>query len=206
MIIFSFGIAITLTEQQGLHYLVPDVEQWVRDLLSAKCHTRGKALIEAWRPRLFADPTVTSLPANEKDLVALIVARPDYRSRLQADAEEENPELPTKHNIARFNGTAREGMDLLRPERDPTAATEVLFPDGLLIDDADAACILAYVQDLEDWVLGALLGQINRGKKKMIAKYQPAIMADPSVVTMPATEDGLITMILARSDYQRLGG
>jgi len=26
------------------------------------------------------------------------------------------------------------------------------------------------------------------------------------VTTMPATEDGLITMILARSDYQRLGG
>jgi len=40
----------------------------------------------------------------------------------------------------------------------------------------------------------------------MISQYHPIIMADPSVTTMPATEDGLITMILARSDYQRLGG
>ena len=59
---------------------------------------------------------------------------------------------------------------------------------------------------IRDRVIGALMGQVNRGKKKMIAQYHPIIMADSSVTTMPATEDGLITMILARSDYQRLGG
>jgi hypothetical protein len=48
------------------------------------------------------------------------------------------------------------------------------------------------------------MGQVNRGKKKMIRQYHPIIMADSSVTTMPATEDGLITMILARSDYQSL--
>jgi hypothetical protein len=53
---------------------------------------------------------------------------------------------------------------------------------------------------------GAVLGRINKGKKKMLAQYHPIIMADPSVTTMPATEDGLINMIVARSDYQRLGG
>jgi hypothetical protein len=59
---------------------------------------------------------------------------------------------------------------------------------------------------VEDWVLGALMGHANRGKKKMIAQYHPIIMADPSVTTMPGTEDGLIAMIVARDDYQGLGG
>jgi hypothetical protein len=80
-----------------------------------------------------------------------------------------------------------------------------LFSSGITIPDLSANCVLAYVQNLEEWVYGAVLGMVNRGKKKMIAKYHPIIMADASVTTMPATEDGLITRILARADYQRLG-
>ena len=76
-----------------------------------------------------------------------------------------------------------------------------LFASGIDLTDTDTNCILAYVQDLSDWAIGALMGQINRGKKKMIAQYEPIIRADPAVTTMPATEDGLITMIVARSDY-----
>ena len=68
--------------------------------------------------------------------------------------------------------------------------------------DEDCHCILAYVQDLDDWVLGALLGQINRGKKRMIKEYHPIIMDDPNVTIMPATEDELIAMIVARDDYK----
>jgi len=80
-----------------------------------------------------------------------------------------------------------------------------LFPSGIDLADVDVNCIMAFVQDLDNWVIGALMGQINRGKKKMISQYHPIIMADPSVPTTPATEDGLITMILARDDYHRLG-
>jgi hypothetical protein len=80
-----------------------------------------------------------------------------------------------------------------------------LFSSGITIPDLSGNCILAYVQNIEEWVYGGLLGMINRGKKKMIAKYHPIIMDDASVTVMPATEDGLITMILARDDYQRLG-
>ena len=81
-----------------------------------------------------------------------------------------------------------------------------LFASGINLADTDVNCIMAYTQDLSDWVIGCLMGQVNRGKKQMIAKYEPIIRADPSVTTMPATEDGLINMIVARSDYQRLGG
>ena len=36
----------------------------------------------------------------------------------------------------------------------------------------------------------------------MIREWQPIILADPEVFTMPATEEGLINMIVNRDDYQ----
>jgi hypothetical protein len=133
------------------------------------------------------------------------MARDDYKTRLQQDAAQNPPVTLHKHATAKFEGTSRAGMTVRRPDRVPSDATVTLFADGIDLTDIDANCILAYVQDLGDWVIGALMGMVNRGKKKMIAQYHPIIMADSSVTTMPATEDGLITMILARSDYQRLG-
>jgi len=108
--------------------------------------------------------------------------------------------VPSRRYIGIFEGT------IGRSPRDPSTATITLFPDGVEIPDLGCNCILAYSQDLDNGIIGALLGHINRGKKKMIQQYHPIILADPSVTTMPGTEDGLINMIVARSDYQRLGG
>jgi len=36
----------------------------------------------------------------------------------------------------------------------------------------------------------------------MLREWQPIILADPDISTMPATEDGLIDMIVSRDDYQ----
>jgi hypothetical protein len=98
------------------------------------------------------------------------------------------------------------GLTVRRPDRIPSDATVTLFESGIDLSETDTNCIMAYVQDLEDWVIGALMGQVNRGKKLMIRKWHPIIMADSSVTTMPATEDGLVAMIVARDDYQRIGG
>jgi len=186
--------------------MVSDAEAWVTSTIAEKAGVRRDALIEEWRPRLFADASVTELPASKDELCALIMARDDYQTRLQQDAAQDPPVPLDKHATAKFEGTSRAGKTVRRPDRVPGDATVKLFASGIDLSDTDTNCILAYVQDLGDWVIGALMGQVNRGKKKMIAQYHPIIMADPSVTTMPATEDGLITMILARSDYQRLGG
>jgi len=134
----------------------------------------------------------------------IFYVRDDYKTRLQRDADEDSPVLLSKHNIAKFEGTSRVGLTVKRPDRVPSDATVTLFPDGLDLSDIDCHCILAYVQDLSDWVIGALMGQINRGKKKMIGTWKPIILADPDVTTMPATEEGLINMIVARDDYKAM--
>ena len=206
MIIFSDGIKITANENSCLLHAVADAEAWLTGAITEKARLRRKALIDEWRPRLYADSSVTELPANDDEMCALIMARSDYKTRLQKDAAAESPEPLSKHASAKFEGTSRAGKAVKRPDRVPGDATVTLFASGIDLSDTDTNCIMAYIQDLEDWVIGALMGQVNRGKKKMISQYHPIIMADPSVTTMPATEDGLITMILARSDYQRLGG
>ena len=194
MIIFSSGIVLTSNEQSCLLHMVPDAEAWVHSTIAEKARLRRDALIEEWRPRLYADDSVSELPANPDDLAALILARSDYRTRVQQDAAADPAVSTSTTQRDKYGGVSRSG------------STVTLFSSGITMADLAGNCILAYVQNLEEWVIGAVLGMVNRGKKKMIAQYHPIIMADSSVTTMPATEDGLVTMILARPDYQRLGG
>jgi hypothetical protein len=204
MILFPTGIAITEEEYKCLLHIETDPEQWIRDVLNDKAHARRDALINKWRSLLFADPDVGELPANADDLAQLIMSRTDYTSRAQDDASQIPPLFPARHNIARFAGRVREGLTYRRPERDFASATVTLFPTGVDLPDLHVNCILAYVQDLDDWILGALLGCINQGKKKMIRQYQQVLMDDPGVTAFPATEDGLIEVIVARADYKTL--
>ena len=194
MNLLSSGLVLTAIENSCLLHIVPDAEAWVTSTIAEKGRIRRDALNEQWRPTLYADASVTELPANPDDLATLILARSDYKTRAQQDAAAAPVVLTSTDNKDKYDAVTRSG------------STVTLFSSGITIPDLSANCVLAYVQNLEEWVIGALMGQVNRGKKKMIAQYHPIIMADSSVTTMPATEDGLITMILARSDYQRLGG
>ena len=202
MIIFPTGIKITDTEHKSLLHIVSNPEEWLLDAITEKAGVRRDDLIKEWQPKLFADPSVTELPADAHALCTLIMARDDYKTRLQHDADQDPPVTLHNHNIAKFEGTSRVGKTIKRLDRVPSDATVTLFPSGMDLSDIDCNCILAYIQDLSDWVIGALMGQINRGKKQMIGEWQPIILADPDVSTMPATEEGLINMIVARDDYK----
>ena len=46
------------------------LSRWVRD-----------SVIKEWQPILFADPNISSTPANEEQLIKMIVNRPDYKNR-----------------------------------------------------------------------------------------------------------------------------
>jgi hypothetical protein len=206
MIIFDTGIRITDTENKALLHITQDPEQWLMAAITEKARLRRDALIAQWRPILFADAGVTSIPADATALCELIMARSDYRTRLQQDAAQVPPVPLNQFATAKFAGTSRAGKSVRRADRVPGEATVTLFSSGIDLSTVDVNCILAYVQDIEDWVIGALMGRINQGRKKMIAQYHPVILADSSVTAMPGTEAELIDMIVARSDYRRLGG
>jgi hypothetical protein len=191
--IFNSGIVLTANENACLLHVVSDAEAWISSAVAEKSKLRRDALIEEWRPTLYADSSVTELPADSDDLATLILARSDYRTRAQTDVAATPAVETNTQNKDSYDAVARSG------------STVTLFSSGITIADLSGNVILAYIQNLEEWVYGALMGQVHRGKKKMIRKYHPIIMDDDSVSTMPATEDGLITMILARSDYVRGG-
>ena len=192
MNIYSSGIVITENENKGILHLVADVEATIRASLTAKIATRKDALIEGWRNTLLADASVTSLPASIDGQVELILARSDYKTRLQQDAETPVLAVSTVSRDA-YAATSRSGT------------TVTLFDGGITIADLDGNAVLAYVQNLEEWVMGALLGHINRGTKRLINTWEPILMADASVTSLPATKDAWIETVTARSDYTRGG-
>ena len=83
------------------------------------------------------------------------MARPDYRTRLQSDAELPEPEPPRLRNKAIFQAVNR-----------PSQGRVTLFPSGIELSDAECHCLLAYIQDVEDWVLGAFIGAYQPGQEK----------------------------------------
>jgi hypothetical protein len=70
------------------------------------------------------------------------------------------------------------------------------------ISDADEQALLNDLLDIDAWVQSAVAGKVNNCKKRMAASAAAVLKADASVETMPATDDGLITALVARPDYK----
>lgn len=184
MILFGgIGIDISPEDAACIQHHVGDIEGWVLSAVQEKIRARKEALLRHWTPIFLADPNLT-IPATEAEFLAAIFTHPDYQDRKTADPDA----------VADF-----------RPfPMTPIGIGVKLFPAGITIDDVDAQCVLAYIIDWEDWVRGAVIGMISRGKKKMLREWVPKLLADPGVVTIPTNEDRLIGLITARADYKTL--
>lgn len=65
-----------------------DIDDWVQKAVRGKVANCRSRMVTEWLPRLMADPEVLSIPAQENEMLALIVARPDYLDRVERDAED----------------------------------------------------------------------------------------------------------------------
>ena len=70
------------------------------------------------------------------------------------------------------------------------------------ISDHNEKVLLNDLLDIDDWVQAAVVGKINNCGKRMANEATAILKADASVESMPATDDGLITALLARDDYK----
>ena len=73
---------LTDTEESVLKNDLLDVQSWVDGAIDGKVNNCKKRMIAEWLPKLYADDSVDSIPADEDELVALIVARDDYENRV----------------------------------------------------------------------------------------------------------------------------
>ena len=83
------GKTLTSTEEIVLKNDLLDIQDWVDNALLGKINNCKKRMIAEWQPKLTADPDVESIPADDDKLIALIVARDDYKTRLERDAAKE---------------------------------------------------------------------------------------------------------------------
>jgi hypothetical protein len=79
---------LTTTEETVLLNDLLDIQDWVDGAIDGKVSKCRKRMIAEWQPKLTADPEVESIPADDDKLIALIVARDDYKTRTERDAAE----------------------------------------------------------------------------------------------------------------------
>ena len=80
---------LSSTEEAVIKYqLLVDIDSWVTSAVAGKVNNCKKRMIQEWLPKLYADDSVDSIPASEDELVAMIIARDDYKDRAARDAEE----------------------------------------------------------------------------------------------------------------------
>ena len=76
---------LTTTEESVLKNDLLDVQDWVTKAIDGKVNNCKKRMIAEWLPKLYADDSVDSIPASEDEIVAMIVARDDYKNRVVRD-------------------------------------------------------------------------------------------------------------------------
>jgi len=82
------GKQLSATEEAVLKNDLTDAQQWLNNALAGKINNCKKRMIQEWMPKLMADESVGSIPANEDEMIALIVAREDYKSRNDREESE----------------------------------------------------------------------------------------------------------------------
>ena len=79
---------LTSLEESVLKNDLLDIQSWVDGAISGKINNCKKRMVKEWLPKLYADDSVSSIPATEDEIVALVVARSDYKDRVAREAEE----------------------------------------------------------------------------------------------------------------------
>ena len=70
------------------------------------------------------------------------------------------------------------------------------------LSDMNMKILANELLDVDDWIQMAVDGKLQAVKTRMIADWHNKLLADPDVESIPANEDALIDMIVARDDYK----
>lgn len=74
--------------------------------------------------------------------------------------------------------------------------------EEIMLSETDKVCLLSDLLEIEDWILKAIAGKINKCKTRFIREWQKKLMADPDVESIPANEEDFINLVISRPDYK----
>jgi hypothetical protein len=81
----TYTVTISAADETALDNDLLDKNAWIQAAVVGKISNCKKRMINTWRPIIFADDSVATIPANDDDFIALIVARDDYKTRAERD-------------------------------------------------------------------------------------------------------------------------
>ncbi len=87
MATITLTVDVTDTEQAILLNDLLNINDWLQAAMLGKKNNCWKRMQQEWTTKLMNDDSFTdSIPSNQADFVALIIAREDYQTRTERDA------------------------------------------------------------------------------------------------------------------------
>ena len=88
MATITLTVDVTDTEQAILLNDLLSIDDWLQAAMVGKKNNCWKRMQQEWTTKLMNDASFTdSIPSNQADFVALVIARADYKTRTERDAE-----------------------------------------------------------------------------------------------------------------------
>ena len=84
-----YTVTISAEDEIALNNDLLDIDTWIQQAVIGKTANCRKRIIAEWQPILFNDPAVTAIPATQDEFIAAVVARSDYKSAAQRNADAE---------------------------------------------------------------------------------------------------------------------
>ena len=82
MATITLTVEVTDTEQAVLLNDLTNINDWVQGAVTGKKSNAWKRMQSEWTTKLMNDASFTdSIPSNQADFVALVIARADYKNR-----------------------------------------------------------------------------------------------------------------------------
>ena len=87
MATLTLTVEVTDTEQAILSNDLLNINDWLQGAMTGKKNNCWKRMQQEWTTKLMNDESFTdSIPSNQADFVALVIARDDYQTRTERDA------------------------------------------------------------------------------------------------------------------------
>ena len=87
MATITLTVDVTDTEQAILLNDLLSIDDWLQAAMVGKKNNCWKRMQQEWTTKLMNDASFTdSIPSNQADFVALVIARADYKTRTERDA------------------------------------------------------------------------------------------------------------------------
>jgi len=81
--------SLTQAEENILVHELLDPNQWVVSATNGKINSIKTRMAEEARQVLYADESVTQIPASDDEIIEIYIARSDYKNRAEREAEQE---------------------------------------------------------------------------------------------------------------------